>query len=135
MKKHAKAIIIGAVCAVSLVLLTIFVLNYFGPVKPSYIKKLEGKRLQLIVNNSPYIIKGMVYSPVPIGKNHTYDFWSDPLKPHLYDGRLMKAIGVNTIRVYNPGKDVLKTKDVIRDFYNKFKIRVAMGHWLCFWDY
>ena len=134
MKKHIKTITIGVVCTVLLVLSTIFVLNYFGPAKPSYIKKLEDKRLQLIVNNKPYIIKGMVYSPVPIGKNHTYDFWSDPLKPHLYDGRLMKAMGVNTIRVYKPGNDVLKTKEVIGDFYNKFKIRVAMGHWLGFWD-
>ncbi len=114
--------------------LTTFAILYFGPLRPSYIKKLGGERLQLIVNGRPYIVKGMVYSPVPIGKTHTYDFWSDPIKPHLYDGKLMKAMGVNTIRVYKPGKEVLKTKEVIGDFYNKFGIRTAMGHWLGFWN-
>jgi hypothetical protein len=87
-----------------------------------------------MVDNRPYIVKGMVYSPVPIGKNHTYDFWGDPRRPHLYDGRLMKAMGVNTIRVYQIGRDEEKTKEVIKDLYSKFGIRVAIGHWLGFWD-
>jgi len=46
----------------------------------------------------------------------------------------MKEAGVNTIRVYRSGGDPLKTKEVMGDFYNKFGIRVAMGHWLGFWD-
>ena len=104
-----------------------------GPSKV-YIKTLEGKRFQLIVGNSPYIIKGMVYNPVPIGQNHTYDFWSDPLKPHMLDGKLMKEAGINVIRVYQPGKYAESTKSTIRDLYNIFGIRVAMGHWLGFWE-
>jgi signal peptidase I len=99
-----------------------------------YIKTIEGNRFQLIVNNNPYIIKGMVYSPVPIGENHAYDFWSDPRKPYMLDGKLMKDAGINTIRVYQPGKYVRNTKEIIRDLYNIFGIRVAIGHWLGFWD-
>lgn len=99
-----------------------------------YIKTIEGNRFQLIVNSKPYIIRGMVYSPVPIGENHSYDFWSDPLKPHMLDGELMKDAGVNTIRVYQPGKYAKNTKEVIGDLYNIFGIRVAMGHWLGFWE-
>lgn len=104
--------------------------------KPSkvYIKTLESNRFQLIVDNKPYIIKGMVYSPVPIGQNHSYDFWSDSLKPHIVDGKLMKDAGINTIRVYQPGRYAKNTKETMRDLYNIFGIRVVMGHWLGFWE-
>lgn len=132
-----KKIHIGIISVVLVLLLAAFlsfyILTNLGPQK-SYIKTLEGNRFQLIVNNKPYIIRGMVYSPVPIGKNYAYDFWTDPAKPHLYDGKLMKEMGVNTIRVYQPGKDPERTKEVMRDLYNRFGIRVAMGHWLGFWD-
>ena len=129
-----KKILIAIICVVLLGLAGFFLLRGRGPER-CYIKKLEGSRFQLIVNDNPYIIKGMVYSPVPIGKNHAYDFWSDPAKPHLHDGRLMKEMGVNTIRVYKPGIDQEKTKEAIRDLYGKFGIRTAMGHWLGFWDF
>lgn len=99
-----------------------------------YIKTIDGKRFQLVVKNRPYVIKGMVYNPVPIGENHLYDFWSDSRKPHMVDGKLMKDAGVNTIRVYQPGKYAENTKETMRDLYNIFGIRVAMGHWLGFWD-
>ena len=108
--------------------------SLLGGSQKVYIKTIEGNRFQLIVNNKPYIIKGMVYCPVPIGENHAYDFWSDPLKPHMLDGELMKDAGVNTIRVYQPGKYVKNTKETIGDLYNIFGIRVAMGHWLGFWE-
>jgi len=129
-----KKIFIGIICVVLVGLAGFFILTSRG-LQRTYIKTLESNRFQLIVDNKPYIIKGMVYSPVPIGKNHTYDFWSDPAKPHLYDGRLMKEMGVNTIRVYKPGVDQESTSRVIRDLYNKFGIRTAMGHWLGFWDF
>ncbi|MBU4312598.1 MAG: hypothetical protein KJ706_07765 [Candidatus Omnitrophica bacterium] len=128
-----KKIIIAAVCIVLLTAALLGVLNKMGPQRV-YIKTLESNRFQLIVNGSPYIVKGMVYSPTPIGQDHAYDFWADPQKPHLYDGKLMKAIGVNTIRVYQPSEDPEKTKQVMKDFYSKFGIRVMMGHWLGFWD-
>jgi len=129
-----KKIIIGIVCILLLALAAYYIIFYMPGLEKVYIKTLEGKRFQLMVNNKPYIIKGMVYSPVPIGENHTYDFWSDPLRPHLYDARLMKAIGVNTIRLYQPGKDPLKTREIIGELYGKFGIRTVLGHWLGFWD-
>ncbi len=104
-----------------------------GPDKV-YIKTTESKRFRLMVNERPYVIKGMVYSPVPIGETHTYDFWSDPRQPHIHDGKMMRNIGVNTIRVYQPGKSVEDTKQVMKDLYNKYRIRIVMGHWLGFWE-
>ncbi|MBU4149419.1 MAG: hypothetical protein KKB52_03600, partial [Candidatus Omnitrophica bacterium] len=133
MKKILVLIIIGLVVLLLTAGLTIYLISKAGPDKV-YIKTLGSNRFQLMVNNKPYIIKGMVYSPVPIGKNHEHELWNDPAKPHIYDGRLMKGMGVNTIRVYKPGIDPEKTKQVIKDLYGKFGIRVAMGHWLGFWD-
>jgi len=112
----------------------IFLFSKLGAPQKVYIKTIDGNRFQLIVKNRPYIIKGMIYSPVPIGENHTYDFWSDSRKPHMLDAKLMKAAGVNTIRVYQPGKYTKNTKETMRDLYNIFGIRIAMGHWLGFWD-
>lgn len=124
-----KKIIIGII---AILFLSGVILNNIGSGKV-YIRKLD-EGYQLIVNKKPYIIKGVVYSPVPIGKNYTYDFWSDPKKLYLYDAKLMRAMGVNSIRVYQPGIDPKKTKKAIRELYKKFRIRVAMGHWLGFWD-
>ncbi|NQT75330.1 MAG: hypothetical protein HQ566_02285 [Candidatus Omnitrophica bacterium] len=133
MKKLRIIIISAAVVLLCATLVSFFILNKISAQK-IYIKTLEGKRFQLIVDNKPYVVKGMVYSPVPIGQDHRYDFWGDPARPHLYDGRLMKKIGVNTIRVYQPGIDEEGTKKVISDLYNNFGIRIVIGHWLGFWD-
>lgn len=116
-------------------LLAVFVISNKSKPQKIYVKSTGDNVYQLMVDNKPYIIKGIVYSPVPIGKNHTYDFWTDPRMPHIYDGKLMKDMGVNTIRVYKPGNNITSTKRAIRDLYNKFGIRVVIGHWLGFWEY
>jgi exo-beta-1,3-glucanase (GH17 family) len=54
---------------------------------------------QILVNNTPYIIKGICYHPVPKGSN-SRDF-SDLNE----DLALMVEAGINTIRVYEPIDD------------------------------
>jgi len=104
--------------------------------KPSvYIKKLPDSRYQLIVKNKPYIVKGVCYNPVPICKNHEYDWWSDPNKPWIRDGKLMKEMGINTIRIYQAGENSEAVKKVIKDLYELYGIRTILGHWLGFWEY
>ncbi len=104
--------------------------------KPTvYIKKLKKSHYQLIVERRPYIVKGVCYSPIPIGQNHEYDWWSDPNKPWIADGKLMKEMGVNTIRIYQPGENPEAVKKVIRDLYELYGIRTILGHWLGFWEY
>ncbi|TRZ50419.1 hypothetical protein D4Q80_00330, partial [bacterium] len=100
-----------------------------------YIKKLKNSRYQLIVNNKPYIVKGVCYNPISIGQNHEYDWWSDPNKPWLVDGKLMQEMGVNTIRLYQGHEDPQEVKQVIRDLYQNYGIRTILGHWLGFWEY
>jgi hypothetical protein len=89
----------------------------------------------LIVNNKPYIVKGACYNPIAIGYNHEYDWWSDPAKSWIVDGKLMQEMGINTIRIYQTHQDPDKVKRVIRDLYNLYGIRTIIGHWLGFWEY
>lgn len=54
---------------------------------------------KIMVNNEPYIIKGICYHPVPRGTD-TRDFGN-----LTQDLELMKEAGINTIRVYEPIDD------------------------------
>jgi hypothetical protein len=101
----------------------------------AYIKKLKNSHYQLIVDGKPFIVKGVCYNPIPVGQNHEYDWWSDPNKPWLVDGKLMQEMGINTIRVYQPGENPEAVKKVIRDLYNLYGIRTALGSWVGFWEY
>ncbi len=105
------------------------------PAKKVYVKTLKNKDYQLIVNNKPYIIKGVCYHPISIGKPGDYDFWSDPSEPWKKDGELMKKMGVNTVRFYHPGENMESVKKVVGDLYKLYGIRTIMGNWLEFWNY
>ncbi len=100
-----------------------------------FIKKLRNGHYQLIVNKKPYIIKGVCYNPIPIGKSYEYDWWSDPNKPWQVDGKLMKEMGINTIRLYQVHENSEEVKKVIRDLYENYGIRTILGNWLGFWEY
>jgi len=56
--------------------------------------KISGR--QIMVNNDPYVIKGVCYHPVPKGSDKR-DFGNLP-----QDLALMVEAGINTIRVYEP---------------------------------
>ncbi|MFA5361750.1 MAG: hypothetical protein WC335_00670 [Candidatus Omnitrophota bacterium] len=104
--------------------------------KPAvYIQKLKNSRYRLIVGNKPYIVKGVCYNPVSVGGGHDYDWWSNPYKPWLVDGELMKAMGINTVRIYQSGENPEQVKKVIEDLFNLYGIRMVMGNWLGFWEY
>ncbi|MGH7197745.1 MAG: glycoside hydrolase family 2 TIM barrel-domain containing protein [Candidatus Omnitrophota bacterium] len=97
------------------------------------IDKSDGYKL--LVDGKPTPIRGVCYAPVPVGKDYEYNFWGDTGKPWLGDGKLMKEMGVNTIRFYRAGKNPAEVRQVLDDLYKKFKIRVLMGHYLGFWDW
>jgi tetratricopeptide (TPR) repeat protein len=112
---------------------------------------------ELIVDNKPYIIKGITYAPTKVGQspdegtqtdwmyddfNHNgkidgpYDAFvdknknnkQDPDEPAVGDFKLMKDMGVNTIRVYHQPFPV--NKELLRDLYKTYGIRVIMGDFL-----
>ena len=120
-----------------IIFVSVFITGAASPPKPSkvYIKTLANGHYQLIVNKKPYIVKGVCYNPIPIGFNHAYDWWGDPNKPWLVDGKLMKEMGINTIRLYQGHEDSEEVRQVIADLYERFGIRTILGHWLGFWEY
>lgn len=109
---------------------------------------------QMLVEEKPYFIKGVVYEPVKVGLRlkesnswMNYDFnqnaivdtayesWADingnnrkdKNEPAVGDFYLLKEMGCNTIRIYHPTN--IK-KEVLGDLYERFGIRVMMGNFL-----
>ena len=60
--------------------------------------------IQLVVNDTNFIINGMNWDYFPIGTNYTYSLWEQPgdfIKSVLdTEMSLLKEMGVNSIRVY-----------------------------------
>ena len=102
-----------------------------GPVK---VEKLKGG-WHLTVGGKPFFVKGVCYQYVPIGEGGLYDLFADPRKPWMTDGKLMSDMGVNAVRFYKAGKSAQQTKTAIRDLFNNFGIKTALGHYLGFWDW
>ena len=117
----------------------------------AYVVQYEDRSWQLIVDGKPYIIKGITYSPTKVGQspdegtltswmeddfNHNgkadgpYDSYldTDPQKRPVGDFKLMREMGVNTIRLYHHPEKV--NKEVLRDMYKNYGIRVIMGDFL-----
>lgn len=89
----------------------------------------------LLADGKPVIVRGVCYSPVPVGESYLYNWWGDPARPWMADGKLMKEAGINAVRFYEPGGNSSQVKQVVSDLYNNFGIRSIMGHGLGFWDY
>ncbi|WP_282056902.1 hypothetical protein [Maribacter luteus] len=71
---------------------------------------------QILVNESPYLIKGICYHPVPKGSEKR-DFGN-----LTQDIAIMEEAGINTIRVYEPIDDV-----VVLDQFKTAGIKVIIG--------
>ena len=71
---------------------------------------------QIMLNDSPYIIKGICYHPVPKGSDQrNFSILSEDLN-------LMVEAGINTIRVYEPIDDI-----EVLDKINEAGIKVVLG--------
>jgi len=132
-----------------------------APVRPPVVKRRSGTGRvytvqyengdwQLIVDERPYVIKGITYASTKVGQSPDegtmtswmeddfnnngkadgpYDAFVDtnPKVP-IGDFQLMKNMGVNTIRLYHHPEKL--NKEVLRDLYNTYGIRVIMGDFL-----
>jgi len=105
------------------------------PAKGIFIKQLKNKDYVLFVDKSPYVVKGVCYAPVPIGKSHLYNFMCNQHKPWIIDGSLMQKMGVNTIRLYGVGDEPADCKKMIEELYTLYNIRTILGDDLGFWEY
>ncbi|MBU4333958.1 MAG: tetratricopeptide repeat protein [Candidatus Omnitrophica bacterium] len=117
----------------------------------------ENGHWQMLVNGKPYIIKGITYTPTKIGQSPDkgtlenwmeedtnengridgpYDSWvdanfnnaQDADEPVVGDFQLLREMGTNTIRVYHDPEAL--NKELLRDMYEKYGIRVIVGDFL-----
>jgi len=88
------------------------------------IRKVRGSHWQLLVKGVPSVIKGVVYNPIPIGRSHRYNFWADPAAPWIEDGRLMRRMGINTVRFFAAGKNVAKEMSIL--LLTKIEVRTRL---------
>ncbi len=88
---------------------------------------------QLQVDGKLFLVKGVVYNPVPPGKDYSYNFWAD-LDTAASDGELMQKAGFNVVRFYTAGENLEQTKKFIHLLYEKYGIYTIMGDWLGFWN-
>ncbi|TAM42002.1 hypothetical protein EPN54_01510, partial [bacterium] len=117
----------------------------------------ENDDWQLLVEDKPYVIKGITYAPTKVGQSPDdgtlgnwmeedfnkngkidgpYDAFVDKNKNNLQDAdepavgdfKLMQDMGVNTIRLYHHPLKV--NKELLRDLYKTYGIRVIMGDFL-----
>ncbi|MDD2752234.1 MAG: glycoside hydrolase family 2 TIM barrel-domain containing protein, partial [Candidatus Omnitrophica bacterium] len=109
---------------------------------------------QLLVDDKPYTIQGVTYAPTKIGEspdNGTQTNWmeddfnknskadgpydafvdknkndkQDADEPAVGDFKLMKEMGLNTIRLYH--QPFTLHKEILRDLYDNYGIMIIMG--------
>jgi len=105
-----------------------------------YIKKVELRETAqgghvLYVKGKPFLIRGVGYNPIPIGKGYDYDFFASEKALWSIDGELIKAGGFNCIRIYSAGKDLTQVAEFIRYMYENYGIYTIMSDWLGLWDH
>ncbi|MFH0755016.1 MAG: glycoside hydrolase family 2 TIM barrel-domain containing protein [Candidatus Omnitrophota bacterium] len=111
----------------------------------------ENGHWQMMVENKPYTIHGLTYTPTKIGQSPdkgTLENWmfqtddsmhqawvdknrnniQDPNEPNVGDFKLMQEMGVNTIRIYH-NKLKMNTA-LLRELHQRYGIRVIMGDFL-----
>ena len=73
----------------------------------------------ILLNDSPYVIKGICYHPVPVGSDlRDFENLSEDLA-------LMKEAGINTIRVYEPIKEEAVLDQMAAE---GFKVIIGFGY-------
>ena len=98
---------------IHLVLLTFLFISCNSETKTDVVSVSKNK---ILVNNTPYFIKGICYHPVPKGSNkRSFNSIDQDLK-------LMQEAGINTIRVYEPIADV-----TVLNKLEKAEIKVIIG--------
>jgi len=122
-----------------------------------YVVQYETGDWQLMVDGKPYMIQAVTYAPTKVGQspdNGTLENWmnadenkngkadgpydafvdknrngkQDANEPVVGDFQLMKDMGVNTLRLYH--HPLKPNKDLLREMYQSYGIRVIMGDFL-----
>ncbi len=105
---------------------------------------------RMLVDGKPFMIQGVTYAPTKVGQTpdkNTLENWmfqeadsahkawvdkngnniQDADEPTVGDFKLMKQMGVNTIRVYD---NIKINKELLRELHDKYGIMVIIGNFL-----
>ncbi len=85
---------------------------FFNILKIGYSTDIEIKNNELYVNGDVFIIKGVCYNPIPVGKSASYE-WELNSDIYTIDFPMIKDMGANCIRTYS----VLDYQDVLDSAY------------------
>ncbi|MCK5178571.1 MAG: hypothetical protein KAR32_03505, partial [Candidatus Omnitrophica bacterium] len=117
----------------------------------------ENGHWKLLVNDEPYVIRGITYAPTKVGQSPDkgtlgnwmeedvnengradgpYDSWVDANRndvqdedePVVGDFQLLKEMGVNTMRIYWQPDTI--NKELLSDMFERYGIRVIIGDFL-----
>ncbi|MGH7198523.1 MAG: glycoside hydrolase family 2 TIM barrel-domain containing protein [Candidatus Omnitrophota bacterium] len=121
--------------------------------RPVQLVEFKNGHWQMRVDGKPFIVKAVAYNPTPVGKSphegYNLDSWAvtdlnengkidgpfdawvdknknsrqDPDEKAVGDFALMKAMGVNAIRLYHHPMN----KELLRQLYKDYGIRVILG--------
>jgi hypothetical protein len=104
-----------------------------APYQPTPVD-VSGK--QLLVNGTPFTVKGVVYSPTPIGEDPNVspygDYFTAPYNAlHNRDLPVLRTLGANTVRLYHWEKSA-DHFDFLDQAYNggAAPIYVIAGYWI-----
>ncbi len=87
----------------------------------------------LYLDGKPFIVRGICYSPTPVGKSVAsgYKWWKDDY--YLSDLPILKEMGCNVIRTYDmtttSSSEDERMRKVLDDF-SEYGISVIMGYWV-----
>ena len=78
-KTQKKNLIIAilAIILLSLVGTSAFLLTKFSSKPGTYIHLNSKGNYVLVVDGKPFMVKGVCYSPVPIGESYLYNWWNN----------------------------------------------------------
>ncbi|MCX7927229.1 MAG: hypothetical protein N2606_03735 [Candidatus Omnitrophica bacterium] len=122
-----------------------------------YVQQYETGDWQLIVDEKPFVLKGITYAPTKVGQspdegtmtNWMYDDFNnngkidgpfdsfvdknknnrqDQDEPAIGDFELMRQMGVNAIRIYHHPR--VPSKELLRRLYQEYGIMTIMGDFL-----
>ncbi len=96
--------------------------------EPSRVRAVPGG---VLVNDAPFFVKGVTYNPVPPGVDPRDDDedWQWIKHPEVYvaDFKLMKKMGVNTIRIAHTSGDAIAMSKVL-NAAKRLDLHVMIGH-------